>query len=260
MSRILLALAAAALSTACIGSTEPPPEIDYGIINIVTTPGTSGAFSTAPVGLFVRGNFSIPNTSARDACQLLPYAAGGTVSGLNYIDAGSEIALRLSGTDATLVKKTDQGVTTYVLPVPGSSIAFTPGDTAFLTVPGATGGFASSEIAVRTAEPFTFEPVPVGVDADDVPLQWSAAPHPNSVMVFSLRYARAPSAIQNEQIYCEVVDDGAFTIPGDVAIEWQTSTTKLRSAATTRYRATLKQVGSDVLHAASVFNLSPAVP
>jgi hypothetical protein len=78
-------------------------------------------------------------------------------------------------------------------------------------------------------------------------------------MVLSLRYARSPSALQNEQIYCELEDDGAFTMPGDVAIEWHAPATRLRSAAATRYRATLKRVGNDVLHAASVFNVTPAV-
>jgi hypothetical protein len=258
MSRLLVILSAAALLTACIGSTEPPPAIDYGLINIVTTPVTGG-FATAPVALFVHGNFNIPNTSARDRCQVLDFLAGGTVSGLNYVSAGSEIALRLSGSTATLIEKTDGTVRTYVLPTPGQTIPVTPGDTAFLTVPGATGGFPASEISVRTAEPFTLDPAPVGAEGSDVPLQWTAAPHPNSVMVISLRYALATSAVQNQQIYCELIDDGAFTIPGDLAFSWQATGTKLRTVAASRYRATLKQVGTDILHAAALFNVVGAV-
>ena len=260
MPRSLFALLAAALTTACIGTTDPLQKIDYGLINIVTTPNAGGtAYTTAPSGLFVRGNFNLPSTAARDRCQVLSYVPQGTVTGLEYVDAGAEIAFSLSGTNTTLVKKTDGSVTSYVLPTVGSSITFTPGDTAFLTIPGATGGFPSSNIAVRTAEPFTFGAVSIGTIGDDISLTWSAAPHPNSVMVVSLRYALAPATGQNQQVYCELIDDGAFTISGDITGDWSSVTTKNRVVAATRYRAAVKQVGSDILHAASVFNVTPTV-
>jgi hypothetical protein len=258
MPRTLFALSAAFLTTACLGSTEPPAPIDYGIINIVTTPVTGG-YTTAPVGLFVRGNFNLPSTRPRDLCQVIDFFPAGSVSGLTYVSAGDAIGVRISGNTATLVEKNDGSVRTYVLPVPGSTIPMTPGDTAFLTVPGASGGFPAAEIAVRTAEPFTLDPVPVGEQGAEVPLHWTAAPHPNSVMVVSLRYATSISATQNRQVYCELADDGSFTIPGDVTFEWQATGSKLRSASATRYRANLKQVGTDVLHAAAVFNVTGAV-
>jgi hypothetical protein len=257
MVRTFFALSGTALLAGCIGGTEPQ-QIDYGLINIVTTPVTGG-YRTAPVGLFVHGSFTLPGTVASNLCALRGYTSTVPVQTLNYVSAGNEIALQLSGNNTTLIPRTDGDVTSYVLPVPGSSISFTPGDTAFLSVPGASGGFPAAETFVRTAEPFTMQPVPVGTSGDDVPLQWTAAPHPNSVMVVSLRYALAGSAVPNEQIYCELVDDGAFTIATDFATSWQESTTKLRSVVATRYRATVKQVGSDILHVAALFNVTGAV-
>jgi hypothetical protein len=102
--------------------------------------------------------------------------------------------------------------------------ALYPGaDTAFITVPGATGGFPAMTVSAPTVEDFTFEPVAdSSTGVGGLAIRWSAPTKPNTAMEIALVYQGSATATGiNTQLVCTVVDDGEFSIPRQFLDGWQ---------------------------------------
>ena len=137
----------------------------------------------------------------------------------------------------------------YALPGPLDSITFRPGDSAAFTIPGAAGGFATSAFSMKTAEPFTVTSVPTTPPAGLATLNLKWTPPPvigsGSVMLVSLRYARAGISTPESQVSCVLTDSGGATLSDFLVTGWYGST--VHQAAFNRLRTTFKGVGGDIL-------------
>jgi hypothetical protein len=179
-------------------------------------------------------NVSIGNPGT---CQIGIYSSTPTGSNAPTLDAGPSFTAMVSGNSASLARIVAGRFTRYDMTA-GTSIAYTPGDTLRIDIPGgASGGFPASFIRVRTAEAFTHDPVPVPETTAPLDLAWSAATVPGSVMTIALRYSTVEgSTLPNAEIYCVFADDGTGSVPTSYAALWAASAVASRSYEFTRVR------------------------
>ena len=238
-----LAVAGAAL-TACI-STEPIPTRDYGFVVLVGEPtGTGEYFAVNPIAYFIRsGRIAIGEQGVtRDSCStaFLP-ATTDPQPGLPYLDAGSAVTVVTPVAVASL----DRVGTTlqHLYYKETGNVAYTPGGSIDVSVPGADGQFPEMSASGLAASTFTFSPVPVAdVPAADIALSWTAPPAADvgrTTMNVSLRYAEDGTTL-NRQIFCTLVDDGSYTVDKLIAEGWHTSQNDLRETLFERVRISIE--------------------
>lgn len=170
-------------------------------------------------------------------CQVGEYSEAPTGSNPPTLDAGAAFTATVSGNSASLPRIVVGRFTRYDMAV-GTSIAYTPGDTLRVDIPGgASGGYPETFIRVRTAEAFTHDPLPIPSEDSPLALSWSAAPVAGSVMTVSLRYSNSDaSTTPNIEIYCVFADDGAAEVPVAYAALWAGANEASRSFEFTRVR------------------------
>ena len=198
-----------------------------------------------PVGLFVRGNFSIPNTQGATAASSSSIGwrtarpndstRGRDRCGSRHEPTGQENG---SGRHEILSRR----------PVARSTLH---GDTRYLTSR-SEGRFPPPR---SRCEPPTFH-VRAGRWARAERLcrsPWTAAPLRLGHGALPA-YARCPRGYRTSRVYCELADDGSFPILRR-SKRWQMRATRLRSAAADAHRATLKGEAA-VLHAGRCSNVA----
>ncbi len=243
---------------ACDLGTDPPERISYGLLLFSGRLREDSSYVTRPSGFFFRSTRrGLPNSHpTADQCVLREYrppTPGAPPP--EFINAGDAITFEVSGVQAQMTP-TPQGTSqTYVTP---DSIVFTPGDLARFAIPGAPGGFPASSIQVVTATPFTFGNVePAPAPGQPVALSWSAAGDDSSKMVVSLQYA-APgeggAATLNEQVLCELIDDGAYTIDPSLVSGWRLAEGDRRRLQASRWRISFRDLGDAQLFAQSTYD------
>ncbi len=226
--------------TSCIKATDNSAGTPVGIMTMNAR--TKGAgYVTYPVLNFYSARSAV-FTEARsrtDSCIKTAYAPSSTDpnAGVTQISGGIAIAINVSGRADTLRKISTIGQT-YTLSTT-SGLAFSPGDSITISIPGDLAGFPRATFTSRTAEPYTFGPVIVPPVGSPIPLTWSAANDLNSAMLVMLRYSSTNNGALDTQIFCDFADTGVASVPAALAAPWAASGT--RTVFTQRLRTLVAQ-------------------
>lgn len=254
MSRLLFVLAGTLLLTACLGGIDPAPGRNYGFI-VMDTRSDGENYSTVPIGIFYRSvPLAPPSPTPRDLCFAGTFDSTrtGINPSLDHLDPGSFIAVTVGGSVAEMVPKDSVGA---ILFRPDAPVQFVPGDSAVFESEGGA-DLPPFVIRARTAEPFTMNPVGLPAVGASLPLTWTGATTPNSKMIVSLRWENEGDPDITHQLYCELDDDGSFSIPTSQVIGWRSAFT--RQVVATRERVVAPAMVGVTLAVISTFEI--AVP
>ena len=254
MKRFLFVLGSMLL-TACLGSVEPAPERNYGFIIMDSRPEGSG-FRTLPLGLFYRSApLALPDPVPRDFCfeGLHDSTGSGVNPSLNHLDAGTSIAVTIGGASSEMVPFDTLSAEIYR---PHAPLAYTPGEVAEFSSAGGA-DFAPFTVSAKTAESFIMDPVGLPAAGASLPLRWTAAPEAGSKMIVSLRWENEGEPNTTYLLYCDLKDDGAFSIPSSQVIGWRNAAT--RQVIATRERVAIPQTVGATLRVISNFEVNVAV-
>ncbi len=255
----LPAVLAPIVLAACL-EPDPVPESNYGVIGlnaIVTSTDTL----LSPEALFYRsGLLGLPTSSINtDGCVIAPYPSQGGEGALpRFLDAGDSVAVSTASLTRFLFPTIDANRELYALPV-DETMPFRPGEEVTITVPGAPGGFSNGSISVFTAHAFTLDTVTSQPPQDStLKLQWTPAGDDSTKMLVQLRYG-VGQIDPNQQIFCELVDDGAAEVPTVLLTQWRNAQEGSREVEAARWRVVAKQVTDGVLVVVSAFEAEGAV-
>ncbi|MGH7719696.1 MAG: hypothetical protein ACREON_12745 [Gemmatimonadaceae bacterium] len=228
----------------CTDLSTDSSQVRYGVLSVTAEPATTGGgFVTNPIGLFYldRAGALPDSKSQQDNCAGQAFStAAPPPRQVQFIDAGATITFTTGGN--TQQMNPVSGGTRYVLP---QSVAFVPGALVSFQIPGAEGGFPASTVNTNTPPPITFQQVlPEPPAGSGLALSWNAGDDSSRVEV-ALRYAASPSTDANQQIYCQLRDDGTHSIPDDLLTGWRNANNDVREAAANRFR-THTNVDGDV--------------
>lgn len=252
---IWLAPAAAAVIAACDDSLQGVGrEQTWGFVLVSAKKTQAGSHVTAPEGLFFKGNLAaVPNADfTGDTCSDGFFNEGNNLTGVTYLDAGLSVEAIMSGTTNTLARTTTSQGLSYL--VSGGSTGYSPGDSIFVTIPGASGGFPAAAIRAKTAEPFTFPAVDPPGGTETILLNWTTPQDPRSAMIVSLRYQSAGSTTFNRHVLCTFQDDGVDSIPFRWHQNWSSSAGE-RVVVATRLRTHYVAIGDANLGVISTYQV-----
>lgn len=203
----LIALVLTQLS--CLGLTEVKP-IDVAFITTEAADdgGTAGLRVS---GVFVRVTGINADIGSPENCWDLPYTTSSNNGANVSIDAGAALTATVSGNTQSISRRTVFGQYSY--PAPLSLLAYTPGDTLRVDVPGASGGYPASQIALRTAEALVMTPVTVPPSNAPMNIAWTPTAVGGSVLTVSLRYPGTGAFAGTRHVYCVFLDDGSASVP-----------------------------------------------
>ncbi len=180
----------------------------------------SGAFVTSPSAFFYR---AVDNTQVifttvgtpDDLCHVRSVNNSGNPTivdtlptAASPVSAGAFVTMQLSGRMDTLLAPGPQSVA--YRSAAAAPVAFVPGDMATFNITGSSDGFPAGSVSLMTAEAFTMDTVKFAQSGQDVPITWTPASSPGSVVNFTINYVVGPTT---SQIYCQFVDDGHASLP-----------------------------------------------
>lgn len=169
-------------------------------------------------------------------CQLFEYSPTPIGVSAPTLDAGANVSFS-NGASSVVAAKVVTGSDIRYEMAGGAFISFTAGDTLLFTAPGAVGGFEATTVKVRLAEPFSVGPVEAPAINQPIPLTWTAATEPGSLMIVSLRYNRTGSSvIPDAEISCRFVDNGTGQVPVELANAWTNADGASKSFVFSRFR------------------------
>lgn len=185
----------------------------WGFVTVAATRSQGGAHFANVEGIFFKGSLSaVPNAGfTADTCADGVLTTGNNLQGVTYLDAGTSLTATIGGIPTTFDRTpTTDGLAYY----PAGSVAYNPGDSIVVTIPGATGGFPTGAVRAKTAEAFTISNIDVPGGTDAIPLTWSTPQDANSAIIISLRYetTQNPGTL-TRNVLCTFVDDGVDSIP-----------------------------------------------
>jgi hypothetical protein len=239
----ILAVAAFSLLTTGCGDLLNTEGVDSAVVSLSTYSNGAGGYVLSPIALvYADGNVTYtPPISGQ--CGTAPFDPDETtnVSGGETMNVGPFILTDLPTRQDTLYGVVEFGIRLYRLGALGGMLV-NPGDTLTLTI--LEGGeFPAAAVDIRTAEDFSFDPVPVPDINVDIELAWRGAAEPGSQMRYSLRYANELSTgVLNEQLVCIFADDGEATIPANFLQGWVNAVGGQRQVVATRIRSREVQV------------------
>ncbi len=248
MKRLSLVLVGTLLLAGCLGSVEPAPARSYGFIIMDSRP-FGESFVTLPLGIFYQSPpLALPDPTPRDFCfaGLHDSTGTGVNPSLSHLDAGEIIRLAIGADTTDMVVFDTLSAEIYRPQLP---VAYTPGDSVVFASAGGE-DFAPFEIRAKTAEVFTMQPVGLPAAGASLPLVWTAAPSPGSKMIVSLRWENENEPNTTYLLYCDLNDDGAFSIPSSQLIGWRNAVTRQviaireRVAAPSTIGATLRVISN----------------
>lgn len=198
------------LVSGCLDSTRPLEESVAYLRSIAHIDGENSVLRVNGAFYFAL-NLSAGIGNPGD-CQV-----GGIFTGAESpprtLEAGDALTASVSGGSVQL-DRVAAGLNIQYRMLEGTGLAYVPGDTLQVLVPGAAGGFPATSIRVRTAEPFSIDPVPPPAADSPLTVFWTPPPTAGSLMTLALRYSTTPgSTLQNAEIYCVFADDGEGTVP-----------------------------------------------
>ncbi|MBI2409229.1 MAG: hypothetical protein HYV19_13110 [Gemmatimonadetes bacterium] len=228
-SRRLVPLALAAVvgvSVACLESTRAK-SVPFGFLTLGAQQAGAG-YATAPVGSFFNaGGLGVPSTAAPwDSCRQENYSRSTVGLGDVYpsINAGSAIEVRLTGRTDSLFPIAVGNAVQYLLK--GAALPYVPGDTVSVVIPGTSDGYPAVSFKAKTAEVLTLTPFVAPAAGSGLDLRWNAGQDLNGAIAVSFRYGALSADTLNAQIYCQLKDDGAGSIPARYMDAWTQATVK----------------------------------
>lgn len=243
--RIPALLAVVVLAAACLETLEAP-DGRFGNIIASTLDAGGGNYAFRAEAAFFDNTDASYSNPANDTCIVSGYSpiAGGISAGSFLMRAGEFLFTNIGGRTDTLGLIPGLAVPYYrTSRIDG--VPFVPGDTLQVTIPGETPGFPAASIFVRTAEPFTHDPVAVPAAGESQDVAWTPAPQAGSYLTVSLRYNNnfSTDTTPNEQVFCSFIDDGAAVIPSAYLNGWRSGLETSRSTRLVRVRS--RQVDID---------------
>ncbi len=263
--RSRLTLAGVAVVTLVVASCDTsasfgPDQRMWSFVTLTALKSTAGEYRVSPSAVFFRGAISsLPDATTRpDSCfPPTPYQTPSTsFNGVTFLDAGAAVTTTIGGVTTTLPRTQATGSLSYSLG--SNSVAYTPGDSVVITVPGATGGYPGFTARGKTAEAFTMDPITPATGAA-IPLRWTAATDGNSAIVMSLQYVPANSTTRME-IRCAFVDDGVDSIPARFHDLWSNSNNTNRSVTVSRLRTLIAALGDGAFEMISTYSIPTPTP
>jgi hypothetical protein len=237
--RIPVLLTVVLLATACLDALDVP-DGRFGNIIVSTFEAGSENYTFRAEAAFLDRTDATYTTLTVDTCIVTGFNPNdtGISGGSNLIRAGEFLFTNIAGRTDTLSLIPGLAVPYYRTTLI-DGVPFVPGDTLQVTVPGASPGFPAASIFVRTAEPFTHDPVGVPAVNESQPIAWTPAPAAGSAMTMSLRYNNNFSidTLPNEQVFCSFVDDGAASVPDRYLAGWRGALLNSRSTRFVRVRS-----------------------
>ncbi|MCC6317718.1 MAG: hypothetical protein IT361_08510 [Gemmatimonadaceae bacterium] len=261
----LLGLCAATAFVASCDTTVGfrPNELLWGFVSLSAVKNPAGETRTAPTGTFFRGEVSsLPSAAVRpDTCfpSRTYVPPTNSFAGVAFLDAGASISLNIGGTTTEVPRISGGGITKYNLAA-GTTVAYRPGDSIVVRVPGANGGYPTTEVRGKTAEAFTMQPVTPPASGY-MQLRWTAASDNNSALVLSLQYAPAGGgSTVSREILCAFADDGVDSIPVAKYQEWSAASNVTRQVVANRLRTVLQNVNGGAIQFISTYQLPTPTP
>lgn len=242
--RIALPLIGLLLS-GCVETLQPSRERTGFISASTVSVGAGPIYALNFTGAFYRYDDLGTGIEPPETCQAYNYSTDPTpLASLPTMSAGPALYTLVSGRADTLFTSDALGFTTYEL-TSVNSVPHTPGDTLTVEIPGALDGFPATTLRVRTAEPFTHDPVGTAASESPLPLTWTAAPAPGSLMLFYLRFnASGTSDLPDTEIHCAFTDDGSAQIIPPYSTAWSNASAVSRSVVAQRVRQTRVEIDS----------------
>lgn len=238
-------------ASGCESDLGPFIPRDWGLITL-DHQSVGASDYTRPQALFYSSPSSptLSGRGASDVCGRFPYPSPPAMESVDEIPAGESVTLTIQATGYSLVPTTIGSRRPYSMPEPG--IAYQPGDSVVVDIPGATDGFPAMTARGRTAEPFALGPVDTTAATDIV--TWTPAGDDSSRVVLSMQYHDdlQPGAGLNAHIFCTFQDDGTGTIPETLLRGW-TASTDARRVQAVRWRSVMESEGDAVLYLVSTY-------
>jgi len=259
-SRVSGVLAATLSVVGCESTLDVPSnQLTWGFIQTGALAQTGGTYVTTPNGQFFVGNLSsIPDSRVKpDSCVELTITSQNPLQ-VTFLDAGAAITTQFGTRTDTLPRVSTSNGTSYQKSAP---ISFRPGDSLFVRIPGANGGFPAAEIRAKTAEAFTLDSLIIRPSPAAVQLRWTPAIDGNSSLVVEFRYSSTGGSTFNQLIRCAFVDDGADSVAFRVMQPWVGQNPNARNATYTRLRTNIVQILEGWLEVISTFSVpTPSSP
>lgn len=235
-----------------------PNELLWGFVNINAVSNTANQVRTAPNAVFFRGEVStVPSAALRpDSCFPVQNFVPPTNSftGVTYLDAGAAVSVSMGGSLNTIPRVSSGGVTSYNL-ASGTTVAYTPGDSAIIAIPGANGGYPQVELRAKTAEAFVLQPL-VPPRTGYMQLRWNRAADTASALILQLTFAPAGGSGNISREYrCAFRDDGIDSIPVAAIPAWTDSTNLKREFIATRLRTILRDINGGAIQFISTYQI-----
>ena len=235
-TRILGLIGITVAIAACENLDQPPQVLRrYGSV-VVEGKNTSETTvsATAKAIFFESSTASVPSslTAQNDACTVSNVDTT-TVEVLGQRNAGDAISLQVGA--QTITMPWVPGGSRYDSPV-GSPFVYTTGATAQVTVPGNGDQYPAGSVSVLLAEPILAPDVTVSLTQPMV-ITWNASTSQTSAVLLELRYANpSNSGYGNQQIICQLKDDGNMELPASSLATFLQSPQVYRSLRLTRFR------------------------
>lgn len=209
-------------------------------MGLLSAQGSAGAYTTSPAIAFYRvaGATLVNSAITRDTCFETTYTpSGDTVATIAPpVSAGSFVLFAVGGHTDTL--KRSNSLDPYYRA--SGAIAFTPGDSVTVTIPGDANGFPMSSFRAGTAEAFTVDTIASVTEGDPVSVTWTSSRTPGSAMLIAFRYASSGARTLDREVACSLVDDGSVAVSGAIMQNWERAT--IREAVAQRLRSLIAQV------------------
>jgi hypothetical protein len=239
---------------------DPGPQQNYGVIGLTTVASETDTILSPEAQFYRAGRLILPSSRVvTDVCQVAAYPTLVDDSGTpRFVDAGDSVQIATNGYSTYLYPVLEFQRVIYQLDA-GDQFSFSPGENVTVNVPGAAGGFASSTISIATARPFTLGEVQAAPpQGEGLPLTWTPAGDDSTKILISIQYG-VGTQTANQQIFCELVDDGAYTIPELYLAAYRNATTGTRNVDAARWRISLKEVEGGVLVLISAFEVEQGI-
>jgi hypothetical protein len=232
-----LGLIAGAVAIAACDNLDQPPQVirRYGSVVVEGENASETTVRATAKAIFFESTIaSVPSsiTAQNDQCTVTNVDTT-TVEVLGQKNAGTALSLQVGA--QTISMPWVPGGSRYDSPV-GTPFVYTTGQTAQVTVPGNGAEFPAGSVSVLLAEPILAPDVTVSLTQPMV-ITWNGSTSQTSAVLLSLRYANPGNAgYGNQQIVCQLKDDGLMELPASSLATFLQSPGIHRSLTLTRFR------------------------
>jgi hypothetical protein len=247
------AFAAVVGGAACTSLTESNLTPNrYGSISVqARNNGAQNATANGTAIFFEAFSAVVPNSSVSrtDDC-VITVVDTTTVVSRGTLRAGGSVNLSIGSAPVSLAF---EDANTRYLNARTTPFTYRPGDSLTVSVPGETNGYPSGTLRAKLAEPIIPGPVVVPSGTAPMSFTWNATNDSTAAVILALRYANpATVTYANEQVYCQLRDDGAHQLASSALTNFLRAPLETRSLLLIRWRTRQAQLDSrTALHIAS---------